>query len=68
MFHIWTGYKMAELKIKVPLDEDGGISEAESQITAITWESNQERYRNQTEGAKGMAREVCNWVMDVKLP
>jgi hypothetical protein len=68
MFRSWTGYKMAELKIKAPLDEDGEFVEEDSKITEITWESNQERYRGQTEeAAEVMVREVCNWVLDVKL-
>jgi len=68
MARSWTGHKMAELKIKVPVDEDGEFAEEDSKITEITWESNPERRKNQTEeGAKAMAREVCNWVLDVKL-
>jgi hypothetical protein len=68
MFRSWTRHKMAELKIKVPLDEDGEFMEEDSKITGIMWESNQERRTNQTEeGAKAMAREVCNWVLDVNL-
>ena len=30
MFRSWTGYKMAELKIKAPLDENDRISKADS--------------------------------------
>jgi hypothetical protein len=68
MFRSWTGHKMAELKIHVPLDENGKVTEENSKITEITWESDPERHRNQTEeGAKTMAREVCNWVLDAKL-
>ena len=68
MFRSWTGYKMVELKIKVPLDDDGEFEEEDSKVTEITWESSKERHRDQTEeGAKSMAREVCNWVLDVKL-
>ncbi|KAF4626584.1 hypothetical protein G7Y89_g11578 [Cudoniella acicularis] len=68
MVRSWTGYKLVELKIKVPVDEDGKFAEEDSKITEITWESSQERYTDQTEeGAKEMAREVCNWVLDVKL-
>jgi len=59
---------MAELKIKVPLDEDGEFAEENSKITEIVWESNPARHRNQIEeGARTMAREVCNWVLGVKL-
>jgi hypothetical protein len=68
MFRSWTGHKMAELKIKVPLDDDGEFIEEDSKITEITWESSEERHKSQTEeGAKAMARQVCNWVLDVKL-
>ncbi|OCL08812.1 hypothetical protein AOQ84DRAFT_33569 [Glonium stellatum] len=68
MFRSWTGYKMIELKIKVSLDENGKLTGADSRITAITWESSEEKCGDQTEeGAKVMAREVCNWVMDVNL-
>ena len=68
MFRSWMGHKMAELKIRVPLDDDGEFAGEGPKITEITWESDPERHRNQTEeGAKAMAREVCNWVLDVKL-
>ena len=68
MFRSWTGHRMAELKIKVPLNEDGEFEEGDAKVTEITWESNQKRYTNQTEaGAKSMAEEVCRWVLDVKL-
>ncbi|KAE9374111.1 hypothetical protein N431DRAFT_437635 [Stipitochalara longipes BDJ] len=68
MARSWTGHKMAELKIKVSVDEDGEFPEEDPKITEITWESNPERHTNQTEeGAKAMAKEVCKWVLDVKL-
>ena len=51
-----------------PAYDDGEFAEGDSKITEITWESDPERHRNQTEeGAKAMVREVCNWVLDVKL-
>lgn len=40
MFRSWTRHKMAELKIKVPLDEDGEFMEEDLEITEIMWESN----------------------------
>jgi hypothetical protein len=68
MFRSWTGHKMAELKIKMPVGEDGECEEEDAKVTEITWESNPERYNGQTEeGAKIMAKEVCNWVLDVTL-
>ena len=69
MFRSWTGRKMVEVKVQVPVDKEGGFVDADSSITEITWESNQERYRDQTkEGAKSMVKEVCNWCMNVSLP
>jgi hypothetical protein len=68
MFRGWAGRKMAELKIHVPLGDDGEFAEEDSKITEIPWESDPERHRNQTkEEAKAMVREACNWVLDVKL-
>jgi hypothetical protein len=59
---------MAELKIRVPLDDDGKFAEEDSKITEITWESDPERHTNQTEeGAKDMVGKVCNWVLDMNL-
>lgn len=64
----WTAYKLVELKVKVPVGEDGKLVEEDSKITEITWESSQERYKGRTEeAAKKMAREVCNWVLEVNL-
>lgn len=73
MCRSWTGYRMVEVKIKVPCrDGDGegeGADEVDARIVEITYESSPERCRGQTEeGAKTMAREVCRWVMEVKLP
>ena len=68
MLRSWTGYKVLELKIKVPLDEDGEFREEDSTITEIVWETDRERYINPTEeGVKAEARAVCNWVLDLRL-
>lgn len=68
MVRSWTGYKLVELKVKVPVDKNGKLTEEDSKITEITWESNQERYTGRTEeAAKKMAKEVCNWILHVKL-
>ena len=68
MFRSWTGDKMAELKIKVPLDEEGEFVETDSRITEITREASLGGRRNWSqEEAKAMAREVCNWIMDVSI-
>ncbi|KAF1994666.1 hypothetical protein P154DRAFT_367764 [Amniculicola lignicola CBS 123094] len=69
MFRSWTGYKLIELELVIELNEDGEVMEKDSYITEITWESNNERIVEQTEEkAKTMAKEVCNWVLGVKLP
>ena len=41
----------------------------EGKFTEIVWEASGERYRDQTEeGAKEMARGVCEWCLGVKFP
>lgn len=65
MCRSWTRHMMIELKLQMP--SDGGDGDAH--FVEIVWESSQERYRGQTkEGAKGLAKEVCRWCMDVTLP
>jgi hypothetical protein len=69
MYRSWTGFKMAEVKLVIELDEDGEFAEKDPYFTEITWESDAERIKGQTEEqAKTMAKEVCNWCMDVELP
>lgn len=69
MYRSWTGFKMAEVKLVIELDEDGKLAEKDAFFTEITWESDPERLREKTEEeAKTMVKEVCNWCMDVQLP
>jgi hypothetical protein len=68
MHRSWTSLKIAELKIQVPLDDDGKFKEEDSKITEITWESDHEIFRDPNEElAKSIAAEVCDWVLDVQL-
>jgi hypothetical protein len=69
MYRSWTGFKMAELKLVIELDEAGEFAEKDSYFTEITWESDTERMKGQTEEkAKTMVKEVCKWCMDIQLP
>ena len=68
MLRSWTGYPMVVLRIQAAVDDAGTATEAAGEITELVWESSPERYRNQTEkGAKDLLREVCKWVLRVKL-
>ena len=69
MCRSWTGHKMLELKLQLPTEDDGPFVDGDAWFTEIIWESSQERYRNQTEaGAKELAKQVCEWCIDVSLP
>ena len=62
-----------ENPIADPGDPDGESTQRSSgrqaRFTEITWESSNERYKNQTEaGAKEMVRGVCDWCLGVTLP
>ncbi|KAL2846857.1 hypothetical protein BJY01DRAFT_213091 [Aspergillus pseudoustus] len=67
LFRSWTGFKVAEVKIKVPVDEEDGIN-GDARMIEIIWEANNERIRNQTEtSTKSMVVDVCKWVLGVHL-
>ncbi|KAL2821137.1 hypothetical protein BJX63DRAFT_427815 [Aspergillus granulosus] len=67
LFRSWTGFKVAEVKIKVPVDGEGSIK-GDARMIEIIWEANNERIRNQTEkSVKSMVVEVCKWVLDAHL-
>jgi hypothetical protein len=69
MVRSWTEHKMVEAKLVVDLNEDGEITGKDAEFVQIIWESDEERFRQQTEeGAKSMAKQVCKWCMDVDLP
>ncbi len=69
MFRSWTGHKMLELKLIIGTDESGEIGKGDAHFTEIVWESDEDRYRGQTEeGAKSMALEICRWCLGVELP
>jgi hypothetical protein len=68
MYRSWTGYETIKLDIEVADEEKKGAGAGKTQITAITWESDEEKIKNTSEKlAKEMALEVCNWVLGVKL-
>ena len=77
MHRSWTGFKILELKIKIPLAPEGGgggvgsegtLAEDGARVTELVWESDPDRHRNQTEErAREEARSVCSWVLGVKL-
>ena len=68
MYRSWTGYEMIKLDIEVADEEKKGAGAGKTQITAITWESDEEKIKNPSEKlAKEMALEVCNWVLGVKF-
>jgi hypothetical protein len=65
MHRSWTGDKIIQANFAITLDGDGKFAERDAHFTSITWESS----GGLTEAeAKDMAKEVCNWCMDVKLP
>jgi len=66
----WTGYKIADVKLAMPLNGKGGVvADADARFTEITWESSPARHNNQTErGLKEMVVNVFRWCMDVSLP
>ena len=65
MCRSWTGHTIVELKLQMPSEGEDG----DARFVEIVWESSEERYRGQTEeGAKGLAKEVCRWCLDVTLP
>lgn len=68
MHRSWTGHKNIELKISVPLDEEGEFKEEDARITEITWETDESIFRAPgVEEMKEMAAEVCSWVLNVRL-
>lgn len=68
MYRSWTGYKNFEAKVLMKMDDDGEVKE-DIHFTEITWESDSSRLDGMTEeGAKEMAKAVCNSCMDIKLP
>ena len=64
----WTGHKMAEVEIHIPLSNDGGLLDEPSQFTQIVWESSEDHRRDPSEqDTKDMVLEVCRWCMDVSF-
>ncbi len=64
----WTGYKNTEIEIKTTGDDEDETKAWNAEITAITWETDEERVRNANEEmAKYEVLEACNWVLGVKL-
>lgn len=69
MFRSWTGHKMAEVRLQIPVDGEGRLTEADSHFTEIIWESASDRHAGVTEeGAKVMVKIVCKWCMNASLP
>lgn len=70
MHRSWTGYEVVELKLALALGEDGGFKEEDARVTDITWETEESIYAGPTdkeEEMKGIAAEICLWVLNVKL-
>ncbi|KAM7187496.1 hypothetical protein V8F20_010945 [Naviculisporaceae sp. PSN 640] len=67
MHRSWTGHKIVELKIQVPLNDAGEVKEEDAKITELIWESNKKNFSGSEEEAKETAQEVCHWVLDVEL-
>jgi hypothetical protein len=53
IFHCWTGYPVANLTIKVPL-EDGTPVDEVTRIIATTFESSQERWNYEALGLENL--------------
>jgi hypothetical protein len=69
MFRSWTGYKVVQIAIEVPVEDGGVIAGGRPRITGITWESSEDVVAgNDEQTAKEYALGVCNWVLGVKLP
>ncbi|KAL2866200.1 uncharacterized protein BJX67DRAFT_355965, partial [Aspergillus lucknowensis] len=71
LYRSWSGYKLAEVKIKVSLsvDDDGNIVPGDARMIGLIWEGNKKRFREQSEqAAKTMVLEVCRFILGVRLP
>ncbi|KAK4207693.1 hypothetical protein QBC37DRAFT_433078 [Rhypophila decipiens] len=67
MHRSWTGHKIVELKIKIPLTDAGEVKEEDAKITELIWESDKKAYNASEDDAKVTAQEVCRWVLHVEL-
>lgn len=63
MHRSWTGHKIVELRIRIPLNAAG----EDAKITELVWESDKENFDGSEDDAKEAAEEVCRWILDVQL-
>lgn len=68
MHRSWTGEKQVELVIDAGFDGSGKAGDGAS-ISSIIWENDPaKKWKDgDAETYKEVAREVCNWVLNVKL-
>ncbi|KAF2401799.1 hypothetical protein EJ06DRAFT_555442 [Trichodelitschia bisporula] len=66
MARSWTGHKMAEIEMYVPVGPSELAAGVLPVMTSITWESNEECIRgNNEQRAKDTALRVCSWILCV---
>ena len=67
MFRSWTGFPIAEVKLKLVMGDNGQQQDFGVKFTELVWESDDERIRSQTEErAKEMVLSVCTWVLGIR--
>jgi hypothetical protein len=68
MHRSWSGDKMAEVIIEAGPVSRNWYEDGSTFVDGIVWESDPEQIKEPSEEqAKEMAREVCNWVLNVQL-
>jgi hypothetical protein len=66
----WTGYKIFEATLMVPLQETGEYAKPGAHFSNIAWTTDKKSYAAEmnSEKAKKNVTEIFNWCMDVVLP
>ena len=66
MTRSWTGYPIAEVKMKLVMGDDGQPQDFGAKFTEMTWESDNERIRSHDfKKAKENVISVCAWVLGI---
>lgn len=74
MIRSWSGCPMMAMKIRAELGEDGQPrTDREAQVFELVWETEQsvwpmDDFFGSDDKAKEWTREICSWVMEIKLP
>ncbi|KAF2675215.1 hypothetical protein BT63DRAFT_420429 [Microthyrium microscopicum] len=65
MLRSWTGFTMGEVKVQLPVEDDGKLLDGDAVCTEIVWDAGNEAYTETM--CKDMAKGVCEWVLGVKF-